>query len=225
MEHIKLDHALNSFNLAPALLCLPLLVYVAYQRFFGPLASIPGPPLASITNVWYAITVRKGNVHETLPDLHRKYGPLVRIAPNELYVCHCCSLFKLNPLGPSPTPRPQGASTVRLFSYPGFILSRPAPAPGSGYRKSKWYSVWQGRRKFDLFGEQDEKVHGKQRALVSAIYSMKSIDDLEKYIDVAVVHFLQRMEERRSASIDMGQWLQFFAFGGSPLVYTRGSMD
>ncbi len=39
---------------------------------------------------------------------------------------------------------------------------------GARFRKSDWYSVWQGHRKFDLFAEQDEKPHASQRRLVKA---------------------------------------------------------
>ncbi|KAL9059452.1 MAG: hypothetical protein Q9162_001150 [Coniocarpon cinnabarinum] len=88
----------------------------------------------------------------------------------------------------------------------------PLAAAGSGFRKSNWYNVWQGHRKFDLFGEQDERIHGHQRRLVSSAYSLKSIQDLEKYIDDAVAHFLKRMEDIRSQTIDMSKWIQYFAF-------------
>ena len=86
-------------------------------------------------------------------------------------------------------------------------------ASGSGFAKAQWYDVWRGRRVFDLFGGRDEKVHGRQRSLVSSAYTMKSINDLEKYIDDAVSHFLKRMEDIRSDTIDMGKWIQYFAFG------------
>ena len=46
---------------------------------------------------------------------------------------------------------------------------------GTKFRKSEWYSVWQGHRKFDLFAEKDEKIHGKQRSMISAAYSMASL--------------------------------------------------
>jgi hypothetical protein len=88
MERIQLADALYSSNTVPVLACAIVLAYVVYQRLLAPLAFAPGPALASLTNIWYAWTVHKGNMHETLPALHHKYGPIVRIAPNELYVSH-----------------------------------------------------------------------------------------------------------------------------------------
>lgn len=84
---------------------------------------------------------------------------------------------------------------------------------GTKFRKSVWYSVWQGHRKFDLFAERDEGVHGMQRRLVSRIYSMESLKHLETYVDDAVSHLLAKMQQRQGQSIDMGLFVQLFAFG------------
>lgn len=85
---------------------------------------------------------------------------------------------------------------------------------GSKFRKSDWYSVWQGHRKFDLFGERDEKIHGKQRRLVSNIYSLDQLKKMEPYIDSTLTLFLERLNEVGSkGAIDMGKWAQMFAFG------------
>ncbi|KAF2764917.1 cytochrome P450 family protein [Teratosphaeria nubilosa] len=80
------------------------------------------------------------------------------------------------------------------------------------FLKSDWYSVWQGHRKFDLFAERDEKIHGEQRRLVSRAYSMDSMRDLEPYVDDAIHVFLTRMQEMQNQIIDMDKWVQLFAF-------------
>jgi len=73
--------------------------------------------------------------------------------------------------------------------------------------------VWQGHRTFDLFGERNEKIHGVQRRLVSRIYSMDSLKELEPYVDDAIDVFLTRMRERQGQVVDMGLWVQLYAFG------------
>lgn len=85
--------------------------------------------------------------------------------------------------------------------------------PGTKFRKSEWYSVWQGHRKFDLFAERDEHIHGLQRRLVSRIYSMESLKDLEKYVDDAVAHLVGIVRARQDQNINMGLFVQLFAFG------------
>jgi cytochrome P450 len=84
---------------------------------------------------------------------------------------------------------------------------------GTKFRKSDWYSVWQGHRKFDLFAGRDEKLHGTQRSLVSSAYSMKSLTDLEPYVDDAVKRFMDEMSGLQNQVVDMGKWVQLFAFG------------
>lgn len=60
-------------------------VFVAfYNVFFHPLRKYPGPKLmgASLIPIYY-YRVRGRGVH-IISDLHEKYGPIVRLAPNEL---------------------------------------------------------------------------------------------------------------------------------------------
>ncbi|KAK3687124.1 hypothetical protein LTR37_019117 [Vermiconidia calcicola] len=83
---------------------------------------------------------------------------------------------------------------------------------GTKFRKSDWYSVWQGHRRFDLFAERNEKLHAEQRRLVSRAYSMDALKDLEPYVDNAVNVFLDSMNQRQGEVIDMGNWVQLFAF-------------
>ena len=84
---------------------------------------------------------------------------------------------------------------------------------GTSFRKSDWYSVWQGHRKFDLFAERDERIHACQRRLVSSIYSMDALKDLEKYVDDAVSHFVRKMQDQQGQNMNLGLFVQLFAFG------------
>ena len=92
---------------------------------------------------------------------------------------------------------------------------------GTGIKlgKSPWYSVWQGHHKFDLFAECDENIHSAQRRLVSRIYSMEALKDLEKYFDDAVAHFMPIMQTRQNQDTNMGLFVQLFAFGELPTTF------
>jgi cytochrome P450 len=85
---------------------------------------------------------------------------------------------------------------------------------GTKFRKSDWYSVWQGHRKFDLFGGRDEKVHGQHRRLISSIYSLDQLKKLEPGVDTAISLFIDRLGEvtKNGESVDMSKWAQLFAF-------------
>lgn len=54
------------------------------RRYASPLRHIPGPFLASMTRAWKVKELWAGHMETTQRELHRKYGPVVRIAPNEL---------------------------------------------------------------------------------------------------------------------------------------------
>ncbi|OAP60194.1 hypothetical protein AYL99_05196 [Fonsecaea erecta] len=72
--------------LIAVVLSLACCSYIVYHLFLSPLASIPGPFLARFTNLWWLRVVLRRNVHLETIELHKKYGPLVRIGPNEVSV-------------------------------------------------------------------------------------------------------------------------------------------
>lgn len=62
-----------------------VLLYVIYQYFFSPLAKYPGPFWAKLTKLYRAYLALRGHAHRDFIALHKKYGKIVRVAPNELY--------------------------------------------------------------------------------------------------------------------------------------------
>ena len=89
--------------------------YVIYQRYFHPLAKFPGPFWASISPLWRAYHLVVGDTPVLLVQLHNKYGPLIRIAPNELDSndADVIGLYK------------QGRSAVKSIFYDGFTAIKP----------------------------------------------------------------------------------------------------
>ncbi|KAF8506105.1 cytochrome P450, partial [Russula emetica] len=63
------------------------LVRVIYNVYFHPLSRFPGPRGAACTGWWLTYTElgRGINLSTLRAQLHRKYGDIVRIAPNELH--------------------------------------------------------------------------------------------------------------------------------------------
>jgi len=70
------------------LLLTALATVAIKRRYFSPLSDIPGPFFASVTRLWQIRTLLQGDSLNAIYDLHQKHGPFVRIAPNEVSVCH-----------------------------------------------------------------------------------------------------------------------------------------
>ncbi|KAK6412652.1 hypothetical protein LTR95_017947 [Oleoguttula sp. CCFEE 5521] len=60
------------------------LLQIIYNRFFSPLRNIPGPFLASITGYWLVFVDLAGFRTTVIHQLHRRYGSVVRIGPQEV---------------------------------------------------------------------------------------------------------------------------------------------
>jgi hypothetical protein len=67
-----------------------------------------------------------------------------------------------------------------------------------------------GPSQIRLIAERDENDHASQRRLVSRIYAMDSLKDLEKCVQDAVAHFISKLHEMQGTKLDLGVWLQAF---------------
>lgn len=73
------NEKLMFLGLALAGCCIVSLISTALQRG---LREIPGPWIAKFNPFWRVGFVWKGNAHIDYRNLHDKYGPIVRTAPN-----------------------------------------------------------------------------------------------------------------------------------------------
>ncbi|KAL1630026.1 hypothetical protein SLS54_000886 [Diplodia seriata] len=76
--------------LSTALVALALVqIWRIVQRlFFHPLASVPGPKLAAASTLYefYWNAICGGKLFKRLDEMHEKYGPIVRLGPNEVHI-------------------------------------------------------------------------------------------------------------------------------------------
>lgn len=172
-----------------ALLLCTVLVYwvgwVIYCRTWHPLAKIPGPFLASISRLWVMHQTYQGKMDIIQRALHDKYGPLIRIAPNEIA---CAS--------------PQAIPLIYRTQNP---IPKTDFYPVWGNKSFSKYP--------DHFSVVDEKLHSQRRRIVNHVYSLSNVLQSERYIDECSKLFLQRMGEYSDMDqiVDLGQWLQMCA--------------
>lgn len=77
---------LNFLQAAWLVLCGALLVRLVRNRYGCGLNKIPGPVLASFSDVWRFVNVWGRRPDVTHIQLHERYGDVVRIGPNTVSI-------------------------------------------------------------------------------------------------------------------------------------------
>ncbi|KAH8432079.1 cytochrome P450 [Aspergillus melleus] len=158
------------FIVPVALLLLPAVIAV-YRLVLHPLAHVPGPKLAAITNAYelYFDVVRGGQYTFEIQRLHQIYGPIVRISPNELHVN-------------------EAAFIDELYAGPGKIRDKYDHATGQfGIPDS-------------VFGAIHHNLHRMRRAALNPFFSKASVTKLEPVIYAAVDKLCWRLARELAQS-------------------------
>lgn len=71
-------------TLTAALSVAYLAALTLYNVFFHPLRKFPGPALAKVSVLWKLIGNLQGRKAHRIHEAHLRYGPAIRVAPNEL---------------------------------------------------------------------------------------------------------------------------------------------
>ncbi|KAH9204679.1 cytochrome P450 [Leptodontidium sp. 2 PMI_412] len=191
----------NFFALSVLPICVLLVVVKLYGILASPLRDVQGPLLARFSRIWLFTKVYQGVFHFDNVALHKKYGRIVRIAPNEYSI--------------------DDPASVQLIygSRGGFIK-------GPWYRAGRPPSSVHP----NVFTETNIEKHAFYRRKISGAYSMTNLVQLEPYIDSCTSIFRTRLDEFAASGeqIDVTHWMQCFAFEvvGSITVGSRfGFLD
>ncbi|KAF2449310.1 cytochrome P450 [Karstenula rhodostoma CBS 690.94] len=159
-----------------------------YNYWFHPLAKFPGPWYAAISNFSYCLSFLGGRHPYNILELHKKYGPVVRIAPNELSFNSA-----------------QSWKDIYDFNGPG----------KRALIKSNFY---EGGTFADQCGsivsERDPDKHGRMRRFLSNAFSQRSLIEQESIISVVVDGFVDKMvvSAKKGAVIDLTEWFNMATF-------------
>ncbi|KAF2965090.1 hypothetical protein GQX73_g8477 [Xylaria multiplex] len=178
---------ITSINLALGVCLLPAFLLVGqaiYNIFFHPLRSFPGPllwRLNTITRVYY---LARGRLPHKVLELHATYGPIVRIAPNELAFSD-----------------PQAWQDIYGFRK-----------QGEG-EMAKWWGVYRpfGTEPPSVISANREE-HGAVRRLLSHGFSDRALREQEPLIGSYVDLLIRRLREKcdgGAASLDMRDWYNY----------------
>ncbi|KAL2782939.1 cytochrome P450 [Aspergillus keveii] len=82
----SIDPSLWLLTLVAVLFGTSFVYSVAYNLWFHPLRKVPGPLFAKIFNQYMVPSTLRLRRAQRLEKLHREYGPVVRVAPNEVSI-------------------------------------------------------------------------------------------------------------------------------------------
>ncbi|GME40427.1 hypothetical protein PFICI_06539 [Neofusicoccum parvum] len=156
-----------------------------YNLFFHPLRSYPGPWYTGASILWYQLHVFKGDLPFVIHSLHRQYGPVVRIAPNEL-----------------------SYTDVRAWKdIYGHRLGVPefAKDPSQNFEGHAHPSIIHANR----------EQHAALRRLLSHAFSDKSLREQEPVLHSYVHMLIERLREHSESgpkALDLVNWYNFTTF-------------
>ncbi|KAI2613415.1 cytochrome P450 [Hypoxylon sp. NC1633] len=180
-------------------LLIPLLLVVRffYKRYASPLREYPGPFLASISRLWKVYSTATEHTHVDHMELHRKYGPIVRIAPDELSFS-------------SPSVARNILSAGKRFYKTDFYSVFPPPEHPDIFTEIR-----------EDVHAMKKKVANVPYSMAAMRQLSPFIDDtidllvsrLDQFCpDTAIPGFQQQGLPGRNPIVNLGDWLHYFAF-------------
>ncbi|KAL5372840.1 hypothetical protein PMIN06_012636 [Paraphaeosphaeria minitans] len=165
-------------------------LYGIYNAFIHPLHRYPGPLLWTAYRFPYVVAIHSGDIHRRLKTLHDKYGPVVRVAPNEL-------------------------SYANASAWRDIYGNRPGHQPFE--RNRTWFKKMSPDDPHSLMGYSEE-AHARQKRVFANSFSEKSLRDqspvIESYLDSLISQLRARISGQRWAdkTVDLSQWFVFLMF-------------
>ncbi|PSR83762.1 cytochrome P450 [Coniella lustricola] len=189
-----------SFILLPAVIILR----AVYRKHASPLRKYPGPWLASYSRLWKILSTASTRTHHDHVEIHRKYGPVVRIAPNEVSLAS-----------------PEAARTVlsagkRFYKTPFYGVFPPPENPDIF---TEWHEDVHAQKKkaanasysMSAMQKLSPFIDDTIELLMCKMDAMALAPDSRAPSSSAVAAAPSTIGEGRSF-LDLGAWLHWFAF-------------
>jgi hypothetical protein len=186
---------------AVGLVVILILNYVRVSLREG-LRSLPGPVLARFSYLYRLLMVYNGDGPLNYRKIHQKYGPIVRVGPNEVSVADPNMIPVIYGIGSKFTKvSTPGPSTVMNLTVPWKTTFYAAMAP-----------VYQGAVLDSMFTARDPVYHKSLKSSVAQIFSMTNMKNFEVYADECTQIFMEAMLTLEGQPVDFSMWLQWYAF-------------
>ncbi|KAF2102014.1 isotrichodermin C-15 hydroxylase [Rhizodiscina lignyota] len=179
-----------------ASILLPIIYNVGrafYNVYLHPLSKFPGPKFMAASRIPYAWHLYHGTLNATVHEAHKKYGEVVRVAPNELSFTSGETAWEdIYGLHPSKTSKGQWLKDTKLFYQ---------PAPNGVA---------------SIIGQPTVRGHAKHRRTLAHAFSDKALREqegiLQQYVNLLIIRLNEQCEGKKKATLDMVKWYNFITF-------------
>ncbi|KAF2112717.1 cytochrome P450 [Lophiotrema nucula] len=170
------------------LLAYPILKAI-YNVYLHPLSKVPGPWIWSASRLPYIRSLLAGQLIHDIEKLHKRYGSVVRIAPNEVTFANVEAWRKIY----------QGRPDHQTY------LKDPV-----------WWAPQQDEPT-SLFNAIDVDRHARMRKIVAPAFTARAIKAQETIIQRYVNLLVERLEEQvtkegETVVVDVSPWFNFTTF-------------
>lgn len=171
--HAILSTMFVSIALLPTVGVALVVLYLLSNRYQKGLWRIPGPGLRSISTIPRMLAIYLTHSHKYDIELHRKYGKVVRVAPNILSISDTAEINQL-----------YGITTKFIKS--GF------------YSLAEVFDE-NGELMPDPFVLKDKTLHSRMKRNAANAYSLNALVQMESYVDDVTSHLLTILDEYAEA--------------------------
>ncbi|TLD33744.1 hypothetical protein PspLS_00227 [Pyricularia sp. CBS 133598] len=172
-------------GLSIALLVYFLILKPFYNVYLHPLSSYPGPKLWAISRIPWHYTNLHGRISWRIREMHDRYGPVVRIAPDELSYTSSSAWRKIY--------------AQRTPEFMKALDGRGIAPISIGGRRS-------------LMTETQEN-HLRLRKAINPAFSERALREQEHYLQSHSDNFVKVLTERSAKGpVDMTTWYNLLAF-------------
>jgi len=158
-----------------------------YALYLSPLSRFPGPKLWAISRIPGQLSVLQGRNHLDILALHERYGPVVRISPNEL-----------------------------AFNTPQAFRDIYGARPGGCFAKDRSHYLPPANGVDHLVCAVDNAVHTRQRRLLAHAFSERALRDQEGlirgYVDTMIGKLRAHITKGHSPRVDINNWMNYTTF-------------
>ncbi|KAF5589473.1 cytochrome P450 monooxygenase [Fusarium pseudocircinatum] len=175
----------SDMTVACAVFLVGWLASLVHMALCPRLRDIPGPWMAKISQFRRLGLVWNGNAHQDYRDIHKRYGPIVRTAPNVVDVSDPAAISTIYGIGSKFLKSPF-YQTLSFF-YEDEIME-------------------------SMFTTTDPEEHKSLKRPVAQKFSMTSLRTLEYLVDPCSEIFSRSMLDLQGQVVDLGAWCQWYAF-------------